>query len=67
LRIGSKETIMSHLEWLGLLLGLALSVDLIGAVYRVYRDRQARRLAIKRGRTLTAKFALPPRRPEAIR
>jgi hypothetical protein len=64
LRSGSKETIMSHLEWLGLLLGLALSVDLIRAVYR---DRHARRLAIKRGRTLTAKFALPPRRPEAIR
>jgi hypothetical protein len=55
---------MSLLEWLGLLLGLALSADLICAAYR---DRHTRRLAIKRGRTLTAKFALPPHHPEAMR
>lgn len=46
---------MSYLESMGLLVGVALSIDLACAKYREWH---AKRLAIKRGRTLTTKFAL---------
>jgi hypothetical protein len=54
---------MWHLEWMGLLLGLALPADL---VCTKYRDWHMRQLAIKRGRTLTRKFALPPHRSRGM-
>lgn len=50
---------MLYLEWIGLLLGVVLATDLILATYRDWHMRQ---LAIKRGQTLTVKFALSPHR-----
>jgi hypothetical protein len=50
---------MLLLECIGLALAAALSVSLFG---EKYRERRARQLAIKYGRTLTVKYALPPRR-----
>jgi hypothetical protein len=47
---------MSSLGWAILLVGLVLSAD-VG--WTEYRDWRARRLAKKRGRTLTTKFGLP--------
>jgi hypothetical protein len=40
-----------------LILGMLIAVDMAWAAFR---DHRARRLAIKRGRTLTAKYGLPP-------
>jgi hypothetical protein len=48
---------MSHLKLMGLLLGLVLPVD---HVCVKCRDWHATQLAIKRGTTATAKFALWP-------
>lgn len=53
---------MSDLEWMSLLLGLALSVDLVCAKCRYWHTKQ---LAIKRDTTLTAKSALSPHRAGA--
>jgi hypothetical protein len=53
---------MAIMEWVGLFLGLILSADLLGVRYR---DWHARRVAIKSERTLTAKYALSPRRTRA--
>lgn len=39
-----------------LILGVLIATD---KAWAVFRDRRARRLAIKCGRTLTAKYALP--------
>jgi hypothetical protein len=41
-----------------LALGVLIAADMSWAAFR---DRRARRLAIKRGRTLTAKYGLPRR------
>lgn len=49
---------MAHVAPILLLLGGVIAADTIWARWR---DRRARRLAIKHGRTLTAKFALRPR------
>lgn len=48
---------MSNLEWAILLVGLVLTGD-VG--WTEFREWRARRLAMKRGRTLTTKFGLPP-------
>jgi hypothetical protein len=56
------EAVMAIMEWVGLFLGLLLSADLLGAKYR---DWNARRIAIKSERTLTAKYALSPRHTRA--
>ncbi len=50
---------MLPLEWIGLLLGLAVSLDIVCAKFRGWHSRRS---AIKRGRTLTAKYALEPQR-----
>jgi hypothetical protein len=54
---------MLDLEWMSLLLGLALSVDLVCATCRHWHAKQ---LAIKRDTTLKAKFALSPHRTGAV-
>ncbi len=48
---------MSRLEWMSLLLCLAMSVDMVCAKCRYWLARQ---LAIERGTTLTVKFAHSP-------
>lgn len=48
---------MTIIEWSGLLIALVLALDFLRSEYADWRER---RLAIKNGRTLTAKFALPP-------
>jgi hypothetical protein len=53
---------MAIMGWVALFLGLLLSADLLGAKYR---DWNARRIAIKSERTLTAKYALSPCRTRA--
>jgi hypothetical protein len=52
------ETVMATVYWASLLIGFAVSADLLRAVYR---DWHTRRVAIKCERTLTAKYALSPR------
>ncbi len=48
---------MAGLLWVVLVACLVLSADFAWMCYRQWRVRH---LAIKRGRTLTQKFALPP-------
>jgi hypothetical protein len=57
-----RRMIIAIMEWVALFLGLLLSADLLGAKYR---DWNARRIAIKSERTLTAKYALSPCRTRA--
>ena len=47
---------MSNFEWFILLVAVVLATD---SAWTMFRGWRARRLAIKRGRTLTAKFGLP--------
>jgi hypothetical protein len=56
-RAPNKGKGMSDLEWAILLVGVVLTGD-VG--WTEFRDWRARRLAMKRGRTLTTKFGLPP-------
>lgn len=48
---------MAAVLWVFLIIALVLSADFLWASYRDWRARQ---LARKHGRTLTAKFSLPP-------
>ncbi len=54
-RIPIEGDIMVPLEWIGLLLGLGLSLDMVCAQSRGWR---AGRVALKRGRTAPAKHRL---------
>jgi hypothetical protein len=57
------ETVMATVYWASLLIGFAFSADLLRTVYR---DWHMRRAAIKCERTLTAKYALSPRRRRPV-
>jgi hypothetical protein len=54
-RAGGVGANMSSIGWAILLVGVGLSADVAWTEYREWR---ARRDALKRGRTLTAKFTL---------
>jgi len=53
--IGGVGAVMSSLGWAILLVGAALASDVGWSEYREWR---ARREAVRRGRTITAKFTL---------